>query len=237
MIQLKLTDRKTIADQTMEFIFKKPAGFSFLAGQHLHWTLENPPETDAEGDTRELTISAAPSENHLAFTTRMRDTAFKRVIKNLPFGSTLTVTPPGGKMILPPDTAKPVIFLAGGIGITPFRSMSLQAAHDQTGHEIFLFYSNHSSKDSAYLDELTNLSKTYPRFHLIPIMTQADPADNWTGETSHVDAAIIKKYVPQAEQASYFLAGPPAFTAAMHTVLSELFVPPEATKEESFSGY
>src|SRR5574338_1057707 len=83
----KLKDRKEVAERTMAFQFEKPAGWTFRAGQFIDITLPNPPETDAEGNTRGFSISSAPQEDFLMVATRLRDTAFKRSLKTVPLGT------------------------------------------------------------------------------------------------------------------------------------------------------
>src|SRR5690242_7897259 len=97
MVQnVKLIRKEPVADGTMAFHFEKPAGFEFRAGQFGDITLLNPPETDSEGDTRGFSIAAAPYEPDLMFATRLRDTAFKRVLRNLPDGSEVKLDAPYG---------------------------------------------------------------------------------------------------------------------------------------------
>jgi ferredoxin-NADP reductase len=137
----RLLDRQGVADGTMAFYFEKPSGFEYKAGQFADYTLIDPPESDSEGDTRGFSLASAPYEPRLMATTRLRDTAFKRVLRTLPIG-----TAPAGRPLrrVDPahDTTRPAVFLTGGIGITPVRGIALQAAHDRTGHEMAVFYSN-----------------------------------------------------------------------------------------------
>lgn len=79
----KLIKKEAVAEGTMRFDFERPGGFTYRAGQSIDLTLINPPETDAEGNTRAYTLSSAPQDEHLSVTTRMRDTAFKRVLKDM----------------------------------------------------------------------------------------------------------------------------------------------------------
>ncbi len=133
---VRLTEREEVADRTMAFHFEKPAG------QFGDFTLIDPPETDAEGNIRGFSLANAPYEKDLKITTRMRDTAFKRVMKELPYGTQLKLDAPYGSFTLHNNAAIPAVFVTGGIGITVVRSILLEAAHKAVPRRILLFYAN-----------------------------------------------------------------------------------------------
>src|ERR1700674_134692 len=149
----RLNERRDVAESTMAFHLEKPPGFQFKTGQYMNVTLIDPPETDAEGNTRSFSISGAPFEADLVVATRIRDTAFKRVFRTLSLGSEVRISGPFGSFTLHTDASRPAVFLVGGIGITPFRSIILQAAKDKLAHKLYLFYSNRRPEDAAFLDE------------------------------------------------------------------------------------
>ena len=113
---VKLQSKEDIADGTMAFYFEKPQGFTHKAGQYADLTLMNPEETDSEGNIRTFTLANAPYEESLMFATRMRDTAFKRVLKNMPIGTEITLDAPHGSFTLHNNDSVPAVFLTGGIG-------------------------------------------------------------------------------------------------------------------------
>jgi len=237
-METKLIRSEQAAEGTMSFHFERPAEFNFKGGQSIDLTLVNPPETDDEGNTRAFSIAAAPYENEIMITTRMRDTAFKRVLKTLAPGAPFKFEGPFGSMTLHNDTAKPAVILAGGIGITPFRSMVLQAAHDKLPHKIFLFYSNRRPEDAAFLKELTDLEKENPNYKFIGTMTNmTDSKMLWSGETGYIDGTMIKKYVTDLAAPIYYMAGPPAMAAAMRKMLNENGINDDYIRAEEFSGY
>ena len=167
-----LMRREEVAEGTMAFHFEKPSGFSFRAGQFADVTLTDPPETDARGSTRTFSIASPPFANELVFTTRMRDTAFKRSLKRVPLTAEVKIGPAAGTFMLHKNLAKPAIFLAGGIGITPFLSIVQQADRDRLSQKLYLFYSNRRPEDTAFLDTLRALETTNPNFSLICTMTE-----------------------------------------------------------------
>src|SRR5207245_6511713 len=116
--------------------------FKFTAGQSMNVSLFDPPETDAKGNARTFSIVSAPHENELVIATRMRDTAFKRVLKAMPAGGRVGLRGSAGMFTLDPDDARPAVCLAGGIGVTPFVGMRPDAAHSRVGRDLCLFYSS-----------------------------------------------------------------------------------------------
>ncbi len=236
--RVKLLSKNTVAEGTMAFSFAKPAGFEFKPGQSSDLTLLNPPETDAEGNVRTFSIVSAPSESNLTFSTRMRDTAFKRVLRNMAPGTEIKLEGPMGSFNLPKSAAKPAVLLAGGIGITPFMSMAREAARQNDPHRIYLFYSNRRPEDTAFLEELTALTKQNANFDLIATMVEMDKSKQpWTGERGFIDAAMLKRHLPELNGPIYYIAGPPGMVAAMRDMLAKAGVDEDDIRTEDFAGY
>ena len=180
--KIRLNRREEIAEGTMAFYFEKPSGFAFQPGQFGNFSLLNPPETDDEGNLRSFSIASAPFEEGLMVATRLRDSAFKRVLKSVPLGTEVKLAAPFGSFTLHEDSRRPAVFLVGGIGITPFRSMILDAVHNQLPHQLALFYSNRRPEDAAFLDDLDQLSEKNSNFKLIATMTEIEsPDETWQG--------------------------------------------------------
>ncbi|MEP6757025.1 MAG: FAD-dependent oxidoreductase [Chthonomonadales bacterium] len=235
---VKLKSRQEVASGTMAFHFEKPAGFSYKAGQCGDFTLANPPETDAEGNIRTFTLASAPYEDDLMVATRMRDTAFKRVLKTMPLGTEVSMDAPSGSLTLHSDAHTPAVFLVGGIGVTPARSIVLQAAHDKLPHKIVLFYSNRRPEDSAFLDELSEAQKSNSNFTLVGTMTEMEKSSKtWSGETGFVTKAMLMKSVEDLNLPIFYVSGPPTMVAAMRKILVESSVKVEHIRTEEFSGY
>src|SRR6267143_4614274 len=126
--KVSLQANKTLCAGTTAFYFEKPKGFEFEAGQFANFTLLSPPGWDLKGNTRVLSIASAPHERNLMVAMRLRTTAFKRTLNSLPLGTELLLQGPYGGMTLLRNTTRPAVLLAGGIGITPFRSLIWNAA-------------------------------------------------------------------------------------------------------------
>ena len=233
-----LTKREDVAEGTMAFHFAKPEDFQFRAGQSVDLTLLDPSETDAEGATRTFSLASAPFEDHLMIATRMRDTAFKRVLRKVPLGLQVKIDGPGGSFVLHRKPEKPAILLAGGIGITPFRSVIRQAAHESAPHQIYLFYSNRRPEDAPFLDALASAAKQNSNFHFVGTMTEIEKSRReWKGETGFIDKNMLTKHLPALQGGIYYVAGPPAMVAAMRSMLVEADVDEDDIRTEEFSGY
>ena len=235
---LNFLHSRDVAEGTLAFSLQKPAGFVFKAGQTADLTLVNPPETDSEGNTRTFSIASAPSENELMFATRLRDTAFKRSLRNMKPGTKIKVDGPMGSFNLHKNPAKPAVFLAGGIGITPFLSIIREATRQKDPHQIYLFYSNRRPEDAAFITELQAMPKQNPNFHLVATMAEMDKSkQSWTGERGFIDAVMLKRHLPELSGPIYYTAGPPAMVAAMKDMLAKAGVDEDDVRAEDFPGY
>lgn len=233
MYRVKLKEREEVAESTPAFYFEKPQGFIHEAGQHITLALVNPRETDEQGNMRVFSLASAPHEDFLMIAMRAGKSAFKRVLAAMPHGTEAEVAGPYGSFGLPTAADRPVVYLAGGIGITPFRSLVLDAEKKRLPHRIFLFTSNYSLKEAAFFRELHGVKN--PNYTFVPAVT--DMGKEWQGETGYINKEMIAKYVSDPMDAFYYIAGPPGMVLAMRTMLQETGVDPEDVRTEQFSGY
>jgi ferredoxin-NADP reductase len=234
--QVKVTGREQLAEGTLAFRFEKPAGFHFKAGQAVVLELLDPPAADGQ-KRRTFSLVSAPFESALVIATRMRDTPFKRALKTLPDGASLKLLGPIGQFTLA-DAARPAVFIAGGIGITPFMSMLRQAARDRSPQRLLLLYSNRRPEDAAFLAELRELERQNDNFRLFATMTDmSNSAHKWDGETGFVNADLIGRCAGGLIAPLYYLVGPPAMVVAMQETLRGAGVGDEDIRSEEFYGY
>lgn len=235
---VKLLRREEVAEGTMSFYFDKPANFQFKPGQYVDCSLIDPPETDAEGNIRTFSIASAPAEKELMVATRMRDTAFKRVLRTIPLGTQLKMDGPLGSFTLHSSASRPAVFLAGGIGITPFRSMIVNAAREQLVRRVVLFYSNRCPEDCAFLEELQQIGSGNKSYQTICVMTKMENSKRqWHGETGYIDKAMLARFVPDLSAPIYYIAGPPAMVTAMKETLIGAEINEDDIRSEDFAGY
>ena len=178
------------------------------------------------------------SKTKLVFTTRLRDTAFKRSLKKVLLATEVKIGSAAGSFTLHKNRAKPAVFLAGGIGITPFLSIVRQAHHDRLPHKLYLFYSNRRPEDAPFLDTLQNVEKTNPSFHLICTMTEMSKSKKeWKGEIVPIDQEMLSRHLATLQGPIYYSAGPPAMVASMRATLVSAGVDEDDIRTEDFAGY
>lgn len=224
-----------MADNTLMVAFKLDQEITFKSGQYIFVTLPELLYPDERGPKRQFSITNAPFlKNQIIITTRLSESGFKKNLNELPLGSEVELGPIAGAFTLPDDTSKPLVLIAGGIGITPFMSMLRHIAKEKLPYKITLIYSNRNQSSTAFLDELQNYKLLTINYKLILTMTE-DPA--WTGEKRKVDASFIKEYFPAVNESLYFVVGPPGMVDAVQRSLLEAGVLPENIKIENFTGY
>ena len=236
--QSTLLGRTEVAEGTMAFQFEKPKDFVFKAGQYIDLTLSGSQPGPSNGLTHTFSIVSSPFEKELVVTTRIRTTVFKQAISILPIGSGVRIEGPMGSFSLHNNTARPAVFLAGGIGIAPFLSMLSYARDEKLRHPIVLFYANRYLEDAAFIDELWKLERANPRFRFVPILTRTDKNyRGWKGETGHITSEMLLTHVGILRGPMYYIAGPPTMVAAARRTLSEGGVDEDDIRTEEFAGY
>jgi ferredoxin-NADP reductase len=233
---VKLLKKEEIAAGTMAFYFEKPEGFEYRAGQFADYTLLNPPETDAEGDTRGFSFITAPYEEHIGAATRLRPSAFKRVLRDLPIGTEVKLDAPYGDFTQHKTETTPAVFIIGGIGVTPVRSMVAQATHDKTAHRITLLHANRTLADAPFTADFERFAQANPNFTFVPVLS-ADAPEDWSGERGRVDEALLKRHVADLHAPIYYLSGPEGMVKAMRGLLVDLGINEDNIRTEEFAGY
>ena len=226
--EILLKGHEEVAAGTLAFRFTRPPGFAFEPGQSVTLSLIEPP-AEPNSKQRIFSLVSAPFEAELAIATRMREgSAFKRALHSLEPGAKLTLKGPRGVMTLHEDHRRSAVFIAGGIGITPFMSMLRQAAHDRLEQRLFLMCSNRRQEDTPFLAELRALVSHNDNFRLLARMTDRD---------GFIDAGAIRDFAGGAPSPVYYLAGPPAMVNAMKAVLRDAGVGGADVRSEQFYGY
>ena len=159
---------------------------------------------DPKGPIRHFTISSSPTENFIMFSTRIRDSPYKKRLSTLENGAKVKVRGPEGQFVLHQDYSKPAVFLSGGIGVTPFRSMIKYATDKQLPVKIVMFDSNRNRNNILFkkeFDDWSNINKNLKIIYTISEdedrheQSSSTANDDWKGEYGRIDKAMILKYV------------------------------------------
>ncbi len=235
---LVLQKKLRVATGIYDFWFTSPERFAFRPGQYLEWTLELE-KADNRGNRRTFTISSAPTEEGIAMGVRFypEASAFKRRLAALQPGDTIVASQLSGEFVLPPERGEKVVFIAGGIGVTPFRSMIKDMLDRNDARPTVLFYSNKRLDEIAYRDVFDTAHK---RIGTDIVYTLTDPScipPDWKGETGRVDEAMIRRWVPECEACQYYLSGTHGMVTGTKKMLRRMGVPPHRITTDFFPGF
>lgn len=234
VFEAPLVERREVAADTMAFRFdvqgRAPA---FKAGQASDVTLP-------DGATHSFAVASSPANPRtLMIAARMRDTPFKDTLRGMPFGSAVRLTQPAGDFVLPADAHVPLLFLAGGIGITPFRSMLKWMLDSGDRRRVTLLYSNPTPQAVAFLDELQAWQR-WLDLDLVPTITKPETGGpEWGFEEGRIDRAMVRRHVRPRVLAHglCYVSGPPAMVRDMAALVGSLGVPASRIRLDEFRGY
>lgn len=248
-LKLKLLERKShIGTDIVSFKFARRSEdnnqnqtdhyyLNYKAGQYA--VVELGTKEDPEGPIRSFTLASSPTkEKFILISTRIRDTLFKKKLASLDVGISVTLTAPLGKFVLHKDYSKAAVFLSGGIGVTPFRSMIKYATDKLLPVKIILFDANRNQDNILYkneFDECANLNENLKIIYTISV-----PDKDWKGELGHIDQTMVTKYLNTIEMDNsvFYICGPPGMLNVMKRLLQDdLSIPKERIKIEEFIGY
>jgi len=234
----KLVSKRDVAWETTAFHFSRPDGFVFKAGQAIDLILPDAANPGAEGERHAFSLVNAPFQDELCVTTRMRDSAYKRRLKALEVGAAVKIDGPFGSLSLHSKAARAAVFIAGGIGITPFMSILRHAAHENLPQPLLLLYSNRRPEDAAFLPELRELERQNPKFRIVATMTQMSRSGQlWTGETGMLDERVLGRVIGDLPSPVVYVAGPPPMVESLRMALGLAGIDEDDIRSEEFYGY
>jgi ferredoxin-NADP reductase/nitrite reductase/ring-hydroxylating ferredoxin subunit len=222
---------------------KQKKELDYISGQYAFFDIGGV-FNDPEGPLRHFTIASSPTENFIMISTRIRDTPYKKKLSSLEEKRTkVKVRGPMGKFILHEDHSKPAVFLSGGIGVTPFRSMIKYVTDKPLPINIVMFDSNRDENNILYKNEFDEYLKINKNLKIIYAITGEGgqpPLGHWEGEIGRIDKPMITKYVSEDDlnKSIFYICGPPAMLNAIQNILNEkLRIPKDRVKIEEFTGY
>jgi len=214
--------------------FALPEPIEFIAGQYMLVTLN----FQGKDLLHALSMSNSPSEiGYVEFTKKLSDSEFSHAISLLHLRDAAKVKLPLGQFTLQPDHKK-IALIAGGIGITPIRSMIKFATDQKLTTDLVLFYSNHRPEDIVFRNDFEQMEQINSHLKVIHTITCPDELPDWSGRRGYVNEDLIKKELPDYQDYNIYLCGPPRMMEVMQSMLKEkLCLPAEKIIIEKFSGY
>lgn len=241
-MKLKLADKRQEAKGTKSFFWETERPIKYLPGQYFYFTLPKLNYPDPRGATRHFTLSSSPTEPPLIrITTRIREeSGYKKTLDEMEIGTIIDGEGPNGTFVLDEAEKGPHVLLAGGIGITPFRSMIKYSIDRSLKASIILLYACSIPEEIIFRKELEGYADLTQSLKLQLTVSRPEKAKNgWTGLTGRIDAAMVKKLIPDYSSLNptFWLCGPPPMVEAIEPVLGELNISSARIRSEKFTGY
>jgi ferredoxin-NADP reductase len=234
-VRATVAEKREVAKGTLFVRFTVADYPDYRPGAYFWVELPDRGHSDEKGLRRHISLATSPSERGVVgLATRLRDSAFKRTLSELEVGDEVQVEEPKGSFLLPEDTSVEYVFVAGGIGITVFRSMLRFIADERLPYRVTLVYSNRDRESAAFLDELEELEQRIEGLRVILTMTD-EPG--WEGETRHLDADVLAGLLGGLDEKTFLVAGPPPMAEAVADSLKGAGLPEERVLADKFSGY
>jgi glycine betaine catabolism B len=234
-LSLDFLEKRKEADGIYSFVFKATQKLAFAPGQYLEWTL---PERggDSRGNRRYLTVASSPTEDKYIFTVKIPPTkpsSFKKRLLTFSHGDKILASHPSGSFTLPSNPGQKLAFIAGGIGVTPFRSIAQYLIDTDQKRDVALFYSATTPGEFAFSNVFAKAGFKV----LFSITPPKDMPVQWSGRRGTIDADLVKSVLPDWQQRIFYLSGPYGFVKVVRQNLLTLGVKPSAIKADYFPGY
>lgn len=235
-LRLRFKAKQQLAPQIYEFSFSSDRALNFKPGQYLQWTLPHS-HVDSRGNRRTFSIASPPGETELQVAVKVfkSGSSFKNALLALQPGDTITTGLLAGNFVLPNDTKQPLVFVAGGIGITPFLSMVKTMIKTQQHRDVVLFYLVSNQVEYCYSDVWREAANVGVR--VVPVLTSGEPAASWPGRSGYLTKEMLQQEVPAFAQRSYYLSGPAALVDNYSGLLRRLGIKKQSIVTDHFSGY
>lgn len=234
---LKLKEIRELAADTYEFIFSgRPP--SFRPGQYAEWTLAAD-SSDARGNRRYFTLASSPTEPDVRLGIKFytNPSTYKTRLAEFKPGSQVLAGSIAGDFTLPRDERRKLAFIAGGIGVTPFRSMAQYLVDEKKKRDVVLLYSNKTEPEIAYKDVFDAAERAQTGFRVVYTLTDKATPLTWTGERGYIDALMIQRHVPDYRERTFYISGPHVMVDAFKKTLRSMGVSRFRIKTDYFPGF
>lgn len=232
---LRFQKKVTLDHDIYGFYFERATELTYTPGQYLEWTLPHP-NPDSRGIRRYFTIASAPIEPYVLLAVKMSNPAstFKHALSTMNTGDKIVISNPEGDFVLPKEKDGPVVCIAGGIGITPFRSMIADMLERGDRRKITVLYGAKTADDLVFTQLFDKAKK---ELGIKVIYTVSTPSKDWKGRVGRVDEQLIKEKVKEYKTARFFISGPQGMIDGFKQTLTSLGIPRHHIKTDFFPGY
>ncbi|MBI5004502.1 RnfABCDGE type electron transport complex subunit D [Candidatus Kaiserbacteria bacterium] len=234
---LQLNDLRKIATDTYEFVFSGEVP-AFKPGQYAEWTL-TAPSSDARGNRRHFTLASSPTEPDVRIGVKFyaKPSSYKTFLADFKAGTTILVGNIAGDFVLPKRHDKKLAFIAGGIGVTPFRSMVKYMVDRKEKRDAVLLYSNKTEGEIAYKDVFDAAQAAGIGFRAVYTLTEPNISPGWTGQRGFIDTAMIAREMPDYQERTFYISGPRSMVDAFKKTLRHMGVSRFKIKTDYFPGF
>jgi ferredoxin-NADP reductase/Na+-translocating ferredoxin:NAD+ oxidoreductase RnfD subunit len=232
---LTLVEKNKLATGVLEFVFASDRPFSFRPGQYLEWTLGHR-FADNRGNRRYFTIASSPTENTVRMGVKFYEPAstFKRALGMMKLNETISASHLAGDFVLPKDPKKKLVFIAGGIGVTPFRSMAQYLIDKKETRSAVLLYSNKTAAEVAYKDVFDSAAAVGLKT-IYALSNEPAPVPGMYNGS--IDGALIAHEVPDYQERTFYISGSHGMVDAFKKTLHDMGVPRWRVKSDYFPGF
>lgn len=234
---LTLDEKIPVGRDMHDFVFTADGSMNFRPGQYLEWTLGHA-DPDDRGNRRYFTIASSPTEEKIRMGVKFYPEAssFKRSLLDMKIGDTIIASQLSGEFVLPKDKNEKLVFIAGGIGVTPFRSMIKYLLDNHESRDIVLFYSNKTKEEIAYKKIFDRAEKELGIKTIYALTDKDVPLVPWC-RRGRVDDHMIMEEVPDCLERTYYISGPRGMVVAYENMLKNLGISRRQIKTDFFPGF
>lgn len=219
------------AQDMVSYRFPRPNALKYRAGQYMMVTIKS----GEKEMVHPFSLSSSPSEmNHIEFTKRLTESKYSETLRAAKPGDWARIDAPYGTFTFQGEHPK-IVLLAGGVGITPFRSICRYCTDTQVNSSIILLYGNRGENEIAFRTEFDEMQKQNPNLRVILILNEA--SSYWKGLVGFINANLIKTQIPDYNERVYYACGPPGMVKAMETTVAKLGLPSSRLKLEVLAGH
>lgn len=236
-LALSLLEKRQLSPDTYAFIFSPVEKFTFIPGQYMEWTLPHK-HTDNRGNRRYFSLASSPTEKNPTIEVRFYKppSSFKQALLDMSQGEKVIAAQLSGDFVLPKNPKTPLVFIAGGVGVAPFRSMIKYISDKNLSYDIVMFYANRHAEDITFADEFSK-AQQYGVRTIYTLTDQSAVPQTWQGERGYITKEMIQTYVPDYAQRIFYLSGPQLMVEGFETMLSTVGIKKKNIVVDYFPGY